>query len=159
MCMQTLCEETERRYIFRRGWIYFEVNISSIERRCLNESLRYCWQHNFSIVMTQSSPFGGQNLFKRFYRASVWAKRVVGDDFSLGNWSIGCFTKTYFWWEKNGSTCSASIWGLLWRNPKWGLILISFRGCTSHFRSDLFCIVNFHFEFLNFSRYLVHATV
>ena len=43
-----------------------------------------------------------------------------------------------------GSTCSASIWGLLWRNPKGFLILTTFRGCTSHFRFDLFYIVDFH---------------
>ena len=41
--------------------------------------------------------------------------------------------------KKIGSTCSTSIWGLLWRNPKVFLILISFRGCTctSHFRFEL----------------------
>ena len=43
-----------------------------------------------------------------------------------------------------GSTRSASIWGLLWRNPKGFLILTTFRGCTSHFRFDLFYIVDLH---------------
>ena len=33
--------------------------------------------------------------------------------------------------KQDGWTCSASIWGLLWRNPKRFLIWISFRGCTS----------------------------
>ena len=59
-------------------------------------------------------------------------------------YTIGCFTKTCFWWKKIGSTRSASIWGLVWRNPKGFLILTSFRGCTSHFRFDLFYIVDFH---------------
>ena len=49
-----------------------------------------------------------------------------------------------FLMTKIGSTRSASIWGLLWRNPKGFLILTTFRGCTSHFRFDLFYIVDFH---------------
>ena len=46
-------------------------------------------------------------------------------------------SQKHFVMKKCGSTCSASIWGLLWRNPKGFLILISFRGCTSHFRFTL----------------------
>ena len=46
--------------------------------------------------------------------------------------------------KRNGSTRSTSIWGLLWRNPKDCLILISFMGCTSHFCFDIFYIVDFH---------------
>ena len=46
--------------------------------------------------------------------------------------------------KKYGSTRSASIRGLLSRNPKGFLILISFRGCTSHFHFHLFYIVDFH---------------
>ena len=49
-----------------------------------------------------------------------------------------------FLMKRNGSTCSASIWGLLWRNPKEFLILIGFRGCTSRFCFDIFYIVDFH---------------
>ena len=45
----------------------------------------------------------------------------------------GCFTQTCFLKKKKiGSTRSASIWRLLWRNPK------GFGGCTSHFLFDLF---------------------
>ena len=47
-----------------------------------------------------------------------------------------------FLMKKFGSTRSASIWGLLWRNPKGFLILIGFRECTSHFR--VFYTVDFH---------------
>ena len=46
-------------------------------------------------------------------------------------------SRKHFVMKKCGSTCSASIWGLLWRNPKGFFILISFRGCTSHFRFTL----------------------
>ena len=40
--------------------------------------------------------------------------------------------------KKLGSTCFASIWELLWRNPKGFLILTTFRGCTLH-KSFPFC--------------------
>ena len=43
--------------------------------------------------------------------------------------AIGLFYKTCFW-----RTHSGSVWGLLWRNSKGFLLLISFRGCTTHFR-------------------------
>ena len=46
--------------------------------------------------------------------------------------------------KKIGPTRSASIWGLLWRNPEDFLISTSFRWCTSHFRFDHFYIVDFH---------------
>ena len=45
---------------------------------------------------------------------------------------------------KIGSTSSAIIWGLLYMNPKGFLILRTFRGCTSHFRFDLFYAVDYH---------------
>ena len=54
------------------------------------------------------------------------------------------FHENMFFMKRNCSTCSASIWGLLWRNEKDFLILISFRGYTSHFRFDIFYIVDFH---------------
>ena len=44
--------------------------------------------------------------------------------------------------KKFCSTRSASIWGFFWRNPKLFLISTSFKGCTTHFRVDLFYIVH-----------------
>ena len=41
-----------------------------------------------------------------------------------------------FWIKRYGSTRSASIWWLLWKNQKG--FLTNFRGCTSSFRFDLF---------------------
>ena len=57
---------------------------------------------------------------------------------------IRVFHKNIFLMKKIGSTCSASISGLLWRNPKGFFILISFRGCTSHSCLEYFYIADFH---------------
>ena len=58
--------------------------------------------------------------------------------------STRVFHENMFFMKKIGSTRSASILKLVWRNPKGFLILTSFWGCTSHFRFDLFYIVDFH---------------
>ena len=58
--------------------------------------------------------------------------------------NIRVFHENMFLMKKIGSTCSASNWRLVWRNPKGFLILTSVRGCTSHFRFDLFYIVDFY---------------
>ena len=43
---------------------------------------------------------------------------------------IRVFHQNMFLKKKYGSTSSASIWGLVWRNPKGFLFLTSIRGCT-----------------------------
>ena len=55
-------------------------------------------------------------------------------------------SQNMFLMKRNGSTRSASIWGLFGRNPKDFLILIILGGAhrTSHFRVDIFYIVDFH---------------
>ena len=58
-------------------------------------------------------------------------------------YSLGCFTKTCFM-KTVWSTCSASIWGLHWRNPKGFLNLACFRGFKSNFGFDLFYNVDIH---------------
>ena len=52
--------------------------------------------------------------------------------------------RNMFLMKKIGSTRSASIWGLLWRNPKGFFISISFRGCTSHSCFEYFYIADFY---------------
>ena len=71
-----------------------------------------------------------------------WHQQNNLDDSACG--STKMFHQNMFLKKRNGSTRSVSIWGLLWRNPKGFLILISFRGCTTHFCYDHFYIVDFH---------------
>ena len=59
-------------------------------------------------------------------------------------WLLGCTTKTPFSKIKKRPTRQASVWGLVWRNPKGFLISTMFRGSSSHFRFDHFYIVDFH---------------
>ena len=79
----------------------------------------------------------------------LFAKRILSRN-TTRNYQVNFSASTrvshenMFLMKKIGSTRSASIWGLLWRNPKGFLILTTFRGCTRHFRFDLFYIVDFH---------------
>ena len=52
--------------------------------------------------------------------------------------SIRVLHENMFLKKRNGSTRSVSIWGWLGRNPKGFFMLISFKGCTTHFRFDNF---------------------
>ena len=52
--------------------------------------------------------------------------------------SIRVLHENMFLKKRNGSTRSVIIWGWLGRNPKGFFILISFKGCTTHFRFDNF---------------------
>ena len=96
---------------------------------------------------------GQCHLFLPFFLLRGFPKYMVfintrisqKQSFHLLRWlNIRVFHENMFLMKKLGSTRSASIWRLVWRNPKGFLILISFRGCTSHFRFDLFYIIDFH---------------
>ena len=52
--------------------------------------------------------------------------------------------KNMFLMKKTSSSRSASILGLLWRNPKGILILTTFRGCNCNFDFNNFWGFNFH---------------
>ena len=57
----------------------------------------------------------------------------------------GCTTKyVFFQQQKISTTHHASVWGLVWRDPKGFLISTNFRGSSSHFCFDHFYIVDFH---------------
>ena len=45
------------------------------------------------------------------------------------------------------TTHHALAWGLVWKDSKGFLILTKFRGASSHFRFDLFYIVDLHSAF------------
>ena len=60
-----------------------------------------------------------------------------------GDVGTGVYHKNTFFKNKISPTRQASIWGLVWRDPKGFLILTMFRGSSSHFRFDHFYIADF----------------
>ena len=73
------------------------------------------------------------------YTASQGAHFICSLFFSHWN-AMQCIVYIRMFHKKICFRFSTSIWGLLWRNPKVFLMWISFRGCTSHFRFDLFVL-------------------
>ena len=118
------------------GWIGNMDQMERIGEESADVSSSHILRGNFTTVATKKANIWQND--KKYIFASILKTRQ--------GCFIECPTKTCFLGIKKTPTHYASIWGLVWRNPKGFLISISFRGCTftSPFRFDLFYFVDFH---------------